>query len=234
MPRTAVGVAWSGVLAPIEVAATLGERVYTSLLESILAGRIAPGQHLVEQALADQLSVSRISVREAIRRLAQDELVQIIPKRGAFVVSLSPGDVDEIFRLRAALEGLAIERLTLQAMGPELATLESRLQEMSEWEKREDRLRGAAADTRFHRTLMELSGQRRICQVWERMSAQITVVVYHVSHYYPSYHGLAERHGQIVQLIRAGEPQPAVAYLQRHIMEGAQHLLEAMRKVASD
>jgi DNA-binding GntR family transcriptional regulator len=232
MPKTTAGAAWSRVLAPIEPSGALGERVYTSLLESILAGQIVPGQHLVEQVVADQLSVSRISVREAIRRLAQAELVEIVRNRGAFVVSLGPADMEEIFRLRAALEGIAVERLTLEAKNHNLVILENILREMRALEEREDRLRGAAADTHFHRTLMELSGQRRICQVWERMSAQITFVVYTVSNYYPSYHGLADRHGQIIQLIRAGDPLPAVDYLQRHIMEGAQRLLQAMREVS--
>jgi DNA-binding GntR family transcriptional regulator len=232
MMKTAAEGKWSNVLSPIEPAGTLGERVYASLLESILSGQIPPGQHLVEQVLADQLSVSRISVREAFRRLAQDGLVEIINNRGAFVVKLDPADVEEIFHLRAALEGIAVDRLTHRANPPDLTALENLLPEMRDLEERDDRLHGAAADTRFHRTLMELSGQRRIGQVWEQMSAQITVVMYNVSHNYPSYQGLADRHEQLIQLIRAGDPQSAVTYIQQHISEGAQRLLQAMEKTS--
>jgi DNA-binding GntR family transcriptional regulator len=230
MARTATLGDWSKVLTPIEIQGTLGERVYTSMLESILSGQIGTGQHLVEQTLADQLSVSRISVREAIRRLAQDELVEIIPNRGAFVVRLTAEDVEEIFRLRAALEGLAVERLTKSVTAQDLQIFDDLLEEMQQYEQDGNRVRGAAADTRFHRTIMELSGQRRSYQVWERMSGQITVVLYNVSNYYPSYQGLVDRHIHIVELIRAGDPRPAVEQLQNHIMEGAQRLLNAMRQ----
>lgn len=232
MTKTATEGEWGKVLAPIEPAGTIGERVYSSLLGSILSGQITPGQHLVEQVLADQLSVSRISVREAVRHLAQDGLVEIISNRGAFVVKLGPADVEEIFRLRAALEGIAVDRLTRRANPPDLTALENLLPEMRDLEAREDRLHGAAVDTRFHRTLMELSGQRRISQVWEQMSAQITVVMYNISHNYPSYHGLTDRHEHLIQLIRAGDPHPAVAYMQQHILEGAQRLLQAMREIS--
>lgn len=228
MMKTATIGEWSKVLSPIKPAGTLGERVYFSLLEKILSGQITPGQHLVEQVLADQLSVSRISVREAFRRLAQDGLVEIINNRGAFVVNLSPADVEEIFQLRAALEGIAVDRLTRRANLPDLTALENLLPEMRNLEVTDDRLRGAEADTNFHRTLMELSGQRRIIQMWEQMSAQITMVMYNVSHNYPTYRGLTDRHLRLIQLIRAGDPQPAVVYVQQHISEGAQRLLHAM------
>ena len=227
--KTATVGDWSKVLSPIEPSGSLGERVYSSLLESILSGQITPGQHLVEQMLADQLSVSRISVREAFRRLAQDGLVEIINNRGAFVVNLSQADVEEIFHLRAALEGIAVDRLTRRANPSDLATLENLLPEMLDLEARDDRLRGASADTNFHRTLMKLSGQRRIGRVWEQMSAQITVVMYNVSHNYPSYQGLAGRHEKLIQLIRAGDSDSARAYILQHIYEGSLRLLEAMR-----
>lgn len=223
---------WSSVLAPLEVQITRGEQVYTSLLRSILTGMISPGQHLVEQTLADKLSVSRISIREAIRRLAQDELVEIIPNRGAFVVNLTAQDVEEIFRLRSALECLAIERVTTTVPDKDLLVFESQLAEMAVLEKQEDRLNGAGADTRFHRTIMELSGQHRIFQVWQRMYAQITVVVYNVSNYYSSYQGLAERHTHILELIRARDPKAAREYLHEHIIAGAQSLIAAMAEAA--
>ncbi|NPV56930.1 MAG: GntR family transcriptional regulator [Anaerolineae bacterium] len=231
MKKTEVG-DWSKVLSPIKAQETISDQVYNSILGSILSGQIGQGQHLVEQVLADQLSVSRISVREAIRRLARDELVQIISNRGAFVVTFGVDDVEEIFNLRSALEAIAIERVTSFASDQSLTVFDDILNEMVQYEKNQDRIRGAAADTNFHRKIMELSGQPRIFQVWERMSAQITVVLYNVSNYYPSYFGLADRHVRIVELIRARDPQPAGEHLKDHIMEGAQRLLQAMRETS--
>jgi DNA-binding GntR family transcriptional regulator len=76
---------------------------------------------------------------------------------------------------------------------------------------------------------MNLSGLQRTIRIWEQMSTQITMVIYTVSSHYPSYDGLAERHAKLVHLMRAGEYEIAVTYLQEHIQEGAQLLLGAMQ-----
>jgi DNA-binding GntR family transcriptional regulator len=218
---------WLDELEPVQRSG-LGERVYQQLQERILSGKIGAGQHLVEQALADQLAVSRISLREAIRRLADDGLVEIIPNRGAYTRRFAVEDIAEIFSLRAALEGMAGELAATRAQPADLAPLQAVVDELGRLELSDDRLRGAEVDTEFHRALMELSGQRRAFQIWRSMSAQITMVVYTVSNYYPRYDGLAARHQRIVDLLQAGQAREAGEYLREHILEGGQHLLQAM------
>lgn len=220
---------WLRGLAPVQAAA-LSERVYRQLLEAIVSGRIAPGAHLVEQALADQMGVSRISLREAVRRLAGDGLVEIRPNRGAFTRRFDAEEIEEIFQLRAALEGIASERAARSIDEAGLARLEAIVAEMARLELSDDRLTGAEMDTRFHATLMALSGQRRASQMWHQMSAQITVVVYSVSAYYPQYAGFADRHRQITKLLRLRDGAAVAACLKAHITQGGQNLVEAMRK----
>ena len=82
-------------------------RVYLALKEAIVTNRFAPGEGLAEQRLADLYQVSRTPVREAIQRLAKDGLVEMVPRRGAFVARISLEDAVEIFRMREALEGMA-------------------------------------------------------------------------------------------------------------------------------
>ncbi len=221
---------WQQALQPIKSQTLLADQVYQNLSHAILTQKIKPGQHLVEQPLADQLSVSRVSVREAIRRLAQDGLVEIIPSKGSFVVSLTADDVEEIYQLRSALEIIALKEIMLTDNHVNLSPLENIVTQMVSLEQKQDRLQGAALDNQFHRTLMNLSGLNRTIRIWEQMSTQITMVIYTVSNYYPSYEGLVERHSKLVELIQSGNYENSAAYLRQHIQEGAQQLLKAIHQ----
>jgi len=222
---------WSKFLIPIQTPVSLGDQVYNNLLEAILSQQIKPGQHLVEQPLADQLSVSRISIREAIRRLAQEGLVEIIPTRGSFVVNLTSTDVEEIYRLRTSLECIAVEHIISHYQAGMLDVFDDILDDMQDIERLEDRFQGAAVDNHFHRTLMHLSGLKRTIQIWEQMSNQITMVIYNVSNYYPTITGFTGRHSPLLDLIRSGDTPNATRYLKEHIQEGSQHILKAMLQI---
>lgn len=225
---------WSQTLSPIKSQTSLTDQVYESLSHAILTRQIKPGQHLVEQPLADQLSVSRISIREAIRRLAQDGLVEIVPSKGSYVVNLTADDVKEIYQLRSALECIALKEIMSVEQNGKLAALDRIVTKMIALEKKGDRLQGAALDNQFHRTFMNLSGLTRTIRIWEQMSTQITLIIYTVSSNYPSYEGLSERHAKLVYLIRSGNLKMTEAYLQEHIQQGAELLLAAMQESNHD
>jgi DNA-binding GntR family transcriptional regulator len=139
MARIPETIEWHQALKPIKSQTLLADQVYENLSHAILTRKIRPGQHLVEQPLADQLAVSRISVREAIRRLAQDGLVEIIPSKGSFVVNLTAEDVKEIYQLRSALEIIALKEI-MTSNHPNLAPLDRIVAQMIALEQQEDRL----------------------------------------------------------------------------------------------
>ncbi len=211
-------------------APTLSEHVYQALMQAILKGKLGPGEHLVEQALADQFGVSRMAVREAIRKLANDGLVEVIPNRGTFTLQFTSDDIVEIFDLRAMLEKLAVRRITERGRRSDLALLEDLVDEMKEVEQTEDRVAAATVDTKFHQKLAELSGYRRLSRFWRSMSAQITMVVYNSSSYYPDIGNLAERHQQIIDVMRTGDADDAADAIVRHIQEGGRFLLAAIQR----
>src|SRR5204863_6084061 len=98
-------------LTPIEAPRSLAGDAADRIREEILAGGFRPGDHLVEAKIADQLSISRGPVREAFKLLRSEGLLKEEPRRGTFVVSMSAGDVRDIYGLRAALEGRAARTL---------------------------------------------------------------------------------------------------------------------------
>jgi len=107
---------------------SIEEVVTNALREAILSGELRPGERLLQEQLADQLRVSRIPLRDALRRLEAEGLVRIGPRRGAEVASLSPDDVREVYDIRISLEPELMRR-AIAALGPGDIT---RLVEMSE------------------------------------------------------------------------------------------------------
>lgn len=107
------------------------DAVYDSLRAQILSGERSPGAHVPEESLTESLGVSRTPVRTALQRLADEGLVVIEPRRGAFVASFTRPDVDEVFELRRVLEGRAAERAATHRSEDQLAALDRLVDEMA-------------------------------------------------------------------------------------------------------
>lgn len=122
--------------ASLALTSSLPEQIAGKLSERIVSGAYAPGQRIMEQALAGEFTVSRGPIREALRMLERDGLVTILPRRGAIVTDLSIEEVKEIFDVRAMLNGL---RDRLVAEDPQrtktLATLEAEVAKLTRYAK---------------------------------------------------------------------------------------------------
>ena len=103
---TAAALVTAGTERSLRLTQSLAEQIAARLAERILSGGYAPGQRVMEQAVASEFDVSRGPVREALRLLEKDGLVTILPRRGAQVTNLSIAEVKEIFDIRASLNGL--------------------------------------------------------------------------------------------------------------------------------
>ncbi len=111
-------------------AATIPEQVAKHLGQAILNGQYAPGEQIKEQAIAELFDISRGPVRDALRVLEKQGLVQIAPRRGAFVVELRQDDLIDIFNIRSALLSLAVRYLAINPDKAALAPLRDRLDEL--------------------------------------------------------------------------------------------------------
>ncbi|MQL53788.1 FCD domain-containing protein [Desulfofundulus thermobenzoicus] len=106
------------------------EMVYIKLKKALLAGEIGSGQRLVERKLAEKLGVSRTPVREAIRMLEREGLVRHVPRSGSVAVALSPGEVLDIYSIRAVLEGLAARLAAERIDEPNIRQMEEKVRQM--------------------------------------------------------------------------------------------------------
>jgi DNA-binding GntR family transcriptional regulator len=102
---------------------TLREKAADMLRQAIIDQRFPPGTHLIERELCDLLGVSRTSVREALRHLESEQLIKMVPHKGPIVASLTTQDAEDLYQVRASLEGLAGELFALRATDKQIDDL---------------------------------------------------------------------------------------------------------------
>jgi DNA-binding GntR family transcriptional regulator len=154
---------------------TVAEQVLDHIREGILSGRLAAGVRIDQHALAEELGVSIIPVRESLRQLEAEGLIEKRPYRGAFVTELSMTELMDIYVTRESLEELAT-RLAVARMTPEtLESLDSLIDEMSQATKAADRSALFDLNASFHFTLYTASKNAILCQIIEGLWDRSTV-----------------------------------------------------------
>jgi DNA-binding GntR family transcriptional regulator len=138
---------------------SLSVKIYEVLRERIIEGQIAPGERIRERELAEEFSVSRIPIREAMPRLEAEGFVKTVPRRGAVVTEMTLSDVEELFVVRSSLEVLAA-KLAAQACADGASTerLFARLASAEQALAHSDDRAIAAANSAFHEEILSLSG----------------------------------------------------------------------------
>jgi DNA-binding GntR family transcriptional regulator len=196
----------------------LHAHVYDELRRAIVTGALASGERVNEAEIAREMQISRAPIREAIRLLEQEGLVVVVPRRGTFVVRLSRSDVQEVYTLRADVESRAV-RQAMPRLTPEtLAALETLFARLKEAARADDMTGLLEADIQFHRTIVDLAGWPRLKKIWESLHPQ-TLTLYTLStltDWTPSDH--ADRHASVLNAIRSGDPERAVAAIREHIL----------------
>ncbi|MFD1506710.1 GntR family transcriptional regulator [Georgenia yuyongxinii] len=195
---------------------SLGEQVARELRHLIATRRVAGGTPVVEEALANQFGVSRGPVRDALRILAAEGLVTVRGRR-AEIRGLTGTDIDELFSLRHMLEstalGLAMDR------DPEtlLAGLEAALRRMEAAVTTGGAEAFAQADLRFHSSFYLAAGHSRLTAIWAQYRPSIEMVLRSSRETYQDLAPSIGSHYTLADLIRAGDPGPALYELTEHL-----------------
>lgn len=144
---------------------SLRGRVFHEIRESILSGKYKQQSELKENALAEELGVSRTPVREALRQLELEGLVQIVPNKGARVVGIGLQDVKDIYLMRAQLEGICAQLAAKRITASELEAMEEIAYLTDFHVKKKNYEQLFELDNRFHEILYEASGSRMMMHV---------------------------------------------------------------------
>jgi DNA-binding GntR family transcriptional regulator len=142
---------------------SLSDQAYHLVKQQILSNRLPGGYHVLEEELALRLKMSRTPLREALVRLQNEGLLQLIPRHGLRIVPLSIDDVQEIYQVLACLETTAAELLAAKKPnGKEVALLQAAVDQMRAALTEDDLNSWAEADERFHRALVDQCGNTRL------------------------------------------------------------------------
>lgn len=148
---------------PEAARSTRASDAYQALKDDIRTNRMPPGYQAPEPELAARFGVSRATLREALVRLETEGLVEMIPRRGARVLPIRADDMREIYEILMSLEpGAAFSLAARAPSAGELAPMERAADEMEAALERGDLDAWAEADDRFHLTLLDLHGNRRL------------------------------------------------------------------------
>lgn len=143
----------------------LSSRVYHQIRAEILKGALMPGESVTEMGLAKDCGVSRTPVREALRQLELEGLVELIPNKGAVILGISPEDICDIYQIRAMLEGSAAERAAQKATEEDIRKLTEILELTEFYISRQNLQQLQAMDGQFHQLIYEMSGSRMFRRV---------------------------------------------------------------------
>lgn len=208
----------------------LREIVFETIREAIITGHLPPGERLMEIQLAEEMGVSRTPVREAIRKLELEGLVIMIPRKGAYVASLSLKDIADVFEVRVALEGLAAGLAAERITEGELEELERTLVKVAEVSEAKDLEALIKLDTEFHDVLYKASRNDRLSQIVSNLREQIQRYRTTSLAIPGRMKEALEEHKQIVEAISERNVELAQHLAQAHIENAENSMLEALRQ----
>ena len=196
---------------------SIREQSLDSLREAILSGELKPGQALTEMDLARQLGVSRAPIREALRILNSEGLVETIPYRGTTVTRLSRVDIEEIYSMRMLLESYALERV-MAAGDPALyQQLRGMVGEMISAGDRGDLGAVNALDRDFHDALIAMSRHQLLATMWQTVAMKVRQIMALVNRRNSDLTQIAHNHLPLLEAMEAGDLARAQEILQGHI-----------------
>ena len=202
----------------LKVQKPLKDLVYLELKHKILTGEIVSQTRLMEIDLSEKMNVSRTPIREAIKRLADDGLVKVEPRRGAYVANISIKDMLDVFEVREDMEGfvakLAAKRITDEGRA-QLKAIAAEYE--AAIEKADDKERIIELDEKFHNFIVKCSGNetlRELVNYVQELSLRFRYLYYDDSSLYES---TAEQHNRIMDAINSGRENDARVEADAHV-----------------
>ena len=211
----------------------LVEQVRDAILDEIAAGKLGPGERIIQEQIAQALGVSRQPVQQALALLRNQGVLQDAPGRGLVVTPLDPGHVQQMYDIRAVIEGLACRRAaetnaTLAAMrGPALIEAGRKAVAGGSVAKM------IAADMRFHEFIYVLSGNPLIAPTLDTHLTYTQRVMGEVLVRDEKPRDIWDQHSRILEAIRKGDGERAEALARSHVTQAAHFMVERLRGTSS-
>ncbi len=205
---------------------SLRDQVVSAIRDAIIQGRLRPGEKTPEKELAAELGVSRTPIREAIRILEQQGLVDPRPKNGTYIARINWEEVRDSLHVRIALEefavGQALGRLTLREWDELCGTLADLLEHMRAAVARGDSIAATELDIQWHTLLIDAAQNRFLTRTWRRTGLAF-LVWSPEREIYPltpeKWAVIHERHHALLAALRTRDPERCAQAVRSHILQ---------------
>lgn len=202
----------------------LYQEVAERLRQRIFAHELTPGMWIDEQMLAEQYGISRTPLREALKVLASEGLVELKPRRGCYVTEISRRDLDDIFPLMAMLEGRCAADAVRRAKPADIADLKS-IHERLESAARDGRIDAFfEANQEFHRRIQEIADNRWLLSVIQDLRKVLKLSRLHSLSLEGRLQQSLDEHRQIMAALEAGNSEKAEKEMHDHLLSGREAL----------
>jgi DNA-binding GntR family transcriptional regulator len=219
--------------AVISIPRSLHEQVAQRLRQMLVENRIAPGAKLNERELCEQLNVSRTPLREAIKMLAAEGLVELVPNRGAIAVSLGEEDVVHTFEVMAGLEGLSGELAAQRVTDAELAEIKAMHYEMLAAYTRGDLSAYYSINSRIHRAINAAAKNPVLTVTYNQVNARLQALRFRSNQDGAKWKRAVQEHDQMIAALEARDPAAMRAVLATHLANKRDTVLEQLRADAA-
>ncbi len=197
--------------------------------EAIIDGRLEPGRRLKEEELARELGISRTPVREALLMLQAEGLVVATPNRGAMVRVHDAEDLDDLYQLRALLEGYAARRAAGHITDEDVERLRESCDRFEALIPEGDLREVVRENLFFHNTILDLAGSERLKDMVRKV-IELPLVYRSYVWYPPEQRRIsAHYHRQIVKALAARDPERAELIMKEHVFEARDLLVSHLR-----
>ncbi|MFT4201281.1 GntR family transcriptional regulator [Gordonia sp. (in: high G+C Gram-positive bacteria)] len=207
----------------IDLPASLKQVAVDEIRRRIFSRQLEPGSRIEQEALAEQIGMSKIPVREAISDLVAEGLVEVFPRRGAFVVALTQQDIEDHYWILAQISGRAAARAAGVASAATIAELERNLAALQASGDEAERAR-IAVD--FHAIINQAAGSRRMNSVLRTLGSPIPLEFYEASPDADAY----DEHRELLDALRDRDAERARAAMEKHFLHGASAAIEALER----
>lgn len=206
------------------------EAAANAIRDLILDGQLSPGTRLRENDFAERLGIARHSFRAATQILIGEGLLRREPNRGVQVPVFSRGDVEDIFKLRAALEVEAVRLVIESGAVPEEAR--EAVKELSELSGKATWREVVEPDLRFHRSIIDAAGSERLQRAYAGLQSEIGLCMVQLEPAYDHPAQVAAEHAELLGAIDAGDPELAEALWRAHLADAAENQIGAIEAEA--
>ena len=207
----------------------LHREVAVRLRQRIVEGHLGPGVKLNERELSEQLEVSRTPLREAIRMLAAEGLVELLPNRGAVVAQMSAQDVADTFEVIAGLEGQSGELAAQRIHAPQLVEIRALHYEMRAAHTRRDLPGYYALNALIHTRINAAAGNRVLAQTWATVNARLQALRFRSNLDESKWKRAMKEHDKMIELLAARDAAGLRALMIAHLLHKRDAVLELMR-----